>query len=204
MIYSLTGEILFVEPNTAVIECGGVGFKCVVSNSTLQRLPPVGSSTTLFTHLNVSQDAMTLFGFATKSELSCFRMLTGVSGIGPKTAIAVLSAMTPEQLAMNVASGDYKAITCAQGIGPKQAQRIVLELKDKVTSMGAPADGVPADAAAVSPAVSVPAGNSAEAIRALMVLGCTSGEASQLVAQLDQSQPVEQLIQQALRLMASK
>ena len=200
MIYSLTGEILFVEPNTAVIECGGVGFKCVVSNSTLQRLPPVGSSTTLFTHLNVTQDAMTLFGFATKSELSCFRMLTGVSGIGPKTAIAVLSAMTPEQLAINVASGDYKALTCAQGIGPKQAQRIVLELKDKVTSMGAPADS-----AAVSPAaVSAPAGNSAEAIRALMVLGCSSGEAAQLVAQLDQSQPVETLIQQALRLMASK
>ena len=200
MIYSLTGEILCTEPNAAVIECGGVGFRCTVSNSTLQRLPAVGSSTTLFTHLNVTQDAMALFGFATKSELSCFRMLTGVSGIGPKTAIAVLSAMSPEQLAMNVASGDYKAITCAQGIGPKQAQRIVLELKDKVTSMGAPADG----AAASPAAVSVPAGNAAEAIRALMVLGCTSGEASQLVAKLDQTQPVEALIQQALRLMANK
>ena len=199
MLYSLTGEILYVEPGVAVIECGGVGFKCIVSSSTLQKLPPVGQSTTIFTHLNVTQDAMTLYGFATKSELSCFRMLTGVSGIGSKTAIAVLSAMTPEQLAINVASGDYKAITCAQGIGPKQAQRIVLELKDKVTSMGAPADtsvSTPAAAAAS------PAGNAAEAIRALMVLGCSSGEASQLVARLDQNLPVEQLISQALRLMA--
>ncbi len=200
MIYSLTGEILFVEPGVAVIECGGVGFQCNVSASTLQKLPPVGQSTTVFTHLNVTQDAMTLYGFATKSELSCFRMLTSVSGIGSKTAIAVLSAMSPEQLAMNVASGDYKALTCAQGIGPKQAQRIVLELKDKVAGMGAPTDGmpgVPATAAAASPA-----GNAAEAIRALMVLGCSSGEASQLVAKLDQTLPVEQLISQALRLMA--
>ncbi len=199
MIYSLTGKIVLVEPSVAVIECGGVGFKCVVSNSTLQNLPSVGSSTTLLTHLNVTQDSMTLYGFATKSELSCFRMLTGVSGIGPKTAIAVLSAMLPEQLAMNVASGDYKAITRAQGIGPKQAQRIVLELKDKVTSMGAPDEGTPAPSAA-----SVSSGNTAEAIRALMVLGCTSGEASQLVSQLDNTLPVESLIQQALRLMASK
>lgn len=197
MIYSLTGEVLYVESGMAVIECGGVGFKCIVSASTLQKLPPVGQSTTIFTHLNVTQDAMTLYGFATKSELSCFRMLTGVSGIGSKTAIAVLSAMTPEQLAMNVASGDYKAITCAQGIGPKQAQRIVLELKDKVTSMGAPT--VAADISSVAPS---PAGNAAEAIRALMVLGCSSGEASQLVAKLDQTLPVEQLISQALRLMA--
>jgi len=202
MLYSLTGEIIHAEPGIAVIECGGVGFKCIVSASTLQSLPPVGHSTTIFTHLNVTQDAMTLYGFATKSELSCFRMLTSVSGIGSKTAVSVLSAMTPEQLAINVASGDYKAITCAQGIGPKQAQRIVLELKDKVTSMGAPtAAGLPGAPAA---AAASPAGNAAEAIRALMVLGCSSGEASQLVAKLDQSLPIEQLISQALRLMAAK
>jgi len=203
MLYSLTGEILYIEPGVAVIECGGVGFKCIISSSTANTLPPIGNSTTIFTHLNVTQDAMTLYGFATKSELSCFRMLTSVSGIGSKTAISVLSAMTPEQLAINVASGDYKAITCAQGIGPKQAQRIVLELKDKVTSMGAPADPVGGVSAPVSPVAS-PSGNAAEAIRALMVLGCTSGEASQLVAQLDQTLPVEQLISQALRLMATR
>lgn len=201
MIYSLTGEVLYVEPGVAVIECGGVGFRCLVSGSTLRELPPVGQSTMLYTHLNVTQDAMTLYGFATKSELSCFRMLTSVSGIGSKTAVAVLSAMSPEQLAVSVAAGDYKALTCAQGIGPKQAQRIVLELKDKVTGMGAPLDASPIGSAAP---VANPAGNAAEAIRALMVLGCSSSEAAQLVAKLDQTQPVEQLIQQALRLMASK
>ena len=203
MIYSLTGEVLYVEPGVAVIECGGVGFRCLVSGSTLRELPPVGQSTMLYTHLNVTQDAMTLYGFATKSELSCFRMLTSVSGIGSKTAVAVLSAMSPEQLAVSVAAGDYKALTCAQGIGPKQAQRIVLELKDKVTGMGAPLDTSPIGAGAAAP-VATPAGNAAEAIRALMVLGCSSSEAAQLVAKLDQTQSVEQLIQQALRLMASK
>ncbi len=202
MLYSLTGEILHTEPGMVVIECGGVGFQCSVSASTLQSLPPVGRSTTIFTHLNVTQDAMTLYGFATRSELSCFRMLTGVSGIGSKTAIAVLSALSPEQLAMNVAAGDYKALTAAQGIGPKQAQRIVLELKDKVAGMGAPLDGMPGTAAPA--AASAPAGNAAEAIRALMVLGCSSAEASKLVAGLDQTQPVEQLISQALRLMAQQ
>lgn len=203
MLYSLTGEIICTEPGVVVIECGGVGFLCNVSASTMQAIPPVGRSTTLFTHMNVSQDAMTLYGFATKSELSCFRMLTSVSGIGSKTAIAVLSALSPEQLAMHVASGDYKALTAAQGIGPKQAQRIVLELKDKVAGLGAPLDGFTAPGAPLSTAPS-PAGNGAEAIRALMVLGCSSAEASKLVSSLDQTQPVEQLISQALRLMAQQ
>lgn len=196
MFYSLTGEVIHKEPGCAVIECGGVGFSCIVSGSTYNRLN-VGSSATLFTHLNVAQDSISLYGFSSRAELSCFKMLTSVSGIGNKTAIALLSAMTPEQIAISVAAGDYKALTCAQGIGPKQAQRIVLELKDKMSGLGAPAD-IPNGGAAPAARTST-AQNAAEAVRALMVLGYSSGEASALVSKLDPGLPVEQLIAQALR-----
>lgn len=198
MIYSLTGELAVSEPGMVVIVCGGVGFKCSVSGSTLRSLPAVGQQTTLYTHLSVSQDAMSLYGFSSRTELSCFKMLTSVSGIGSKTAIAVLSAISPEQLAVCVAAGDYKTLTLAQGIGPKQAQRIVLELKDKVAAIGAAADSFAAGGA-VSP-VGLGGG---EAQKALMVLGYSAGEAASLLSQLDQSLPVEQLIAQALKLRAS-
>lgn len=197
MFYSLSGEIIHQEPGCVVIQCGGVGFSCTVSGYT-QRTLPAGGDATLYTQMVVSQDNIALYGFASRAELSCFKMLTGVSGIGNKTAMSLLSAMSPEQLAISVASGDHKALTCAQGIGPKQAQRIVLELKDKMAGLGAPADMSSAGSAAVSAVPNV-AVNASEAIRALMVLGYSSGEASALVAKLDPTLPVEQLIAQALR-----
>lgn len=200
MIYSLRGEITHAEPGFVVVECGGVGYKCMVSGSTLSALQQKSGEVTVLTHMTFSQDAVTLFGFASPSELSCFKMLTGVSGIGPRTALSVLTAMSPEQLAVSVASGDYKSITRAQGVGPKQAQRIVLELKDKISALGAPTAEIPA-AGGLAPAAVSTAKNAAEAISALMVLGCSSGEASALVAKLDPSLKVEELIRQALRLM---
>lgn len=199
MFYSLRGKLIHTEINVAVIECGGVGFKCLVSANTMRSLPGVGAEAQLFTHLNVTQDNLTLFGFASETELSCFKMLTSVSGIGSKTAVSVLSAMSPEQLALSIAAGDHKALTCAQGIGPKQAQRIVLELKDKMKGLGAPVEDI---SAAASSAAALPGNNAAEAIRALMVLGCSSSEAATLVAKLDNTQPVEKIISQALKLMA--
>lgn len=198
MLYSLNGKLIHTEVNVAVIECGGVGFKCLVSANTMRSLPGVGAQVQLFTHLNVTQDAFTLFGFSSETELSCFKMLTSVSGIGSKTAISVLSSMSPEQLAMSIAAGDHKALTCAQGIGPKQAQRIVLELKDKMKGLGAPIE----DGSAAASPVAMGGNNAAEAIRALMVLGCSSSEAAALVAKIDNTQPVEQIISQALKLMA--
>jgi len=185
------------EPGIAVVSCGGVGYLCSVSAST-QRTLPTSGTVTLYTHMNVTQDAITLYGFATRAELSCFRMLTSVSGIGSKTALSALSAMTPEQLAISVAAGDHKALTCAQGIGNKQAQRIVLELKDKMAGLGAPSDVITAGTPAVG-APAVAGSNAAEAVRALMVLGYSSGEASSLVSRLDPTLPVEKLIAQALR-----
>lgn len=198
MIYSLSGELLLSEPGSVVISCGGVGFRCIVSGSTQRTMPGIGQTVTLFTHMNVTQDAITLFGFSSKAEMNCFRKLIGVSGIGAKTAVAILSTISPDQLALSVAAGDAKALTAAPGIGPKQAQRIVLELKDKISDLQPvmPAGG----AAVVMPAAAGSA--SAEAIKALTVLGYSQTEAAQLVAALDQSLTVEQMISAALRAAA--
>jgi len=200
MIYSLTGEVLVCEPGVVVISCGGVGFRCIVSGTTQRAMPPIGQKASLYTHMNVTQDAISLFGFSTKAEMSCFRMLTGVSGIGAKTAISVLSAISPEQLAISVAAGDAKALTAAPGIGPKQAQRIVLELKDKV------ADIQPTTGPVLSgmPLPSVSAGSASEAVKALAALGYSQTEAAQMVSALDQSMTVEQMIAAALRAAAQK
>lgn len=206
MIYSLNGKLIYIETNLAVIECGGVGYACTVSGSTMRSLPAVGGNVMLYTRMNVSQDNVSLFGFATKTELACFNMLIAVSGIGAKTAVSLLSSLSPEQIALSVGSGDYKALTCAQGIGAKQAQRICLELKDKVTGLGAPKDipvmsgpSVTADSGIQG---GMPAQKCAEAVRALMVLGYSSQEASQAIAKCDADATVENMIAQALRLMA--
>ncbi len=197
MIYSLTGKYLTAEPGFVVIECSGVGFQCFTSMSTITRLPAQGSTVTLYTYMNVTESAITLYGFSEKTELSCFKILITVSGIGPKAALSILSTLTPEEVALAVGSGDYKAITRANGVGPKIAQRVVLELKDKFKSMGAPAD-LPAGRGAVPSA----SNNAAAAINALMVLGCQPSEAAQLVAKLDATLPTEEIIRLALVDMA--
>ena len=141
MIYSVSGTLVHLEPGVAVVECGGVGFKCLTSMNTQRKLPNIGGQVKLYTKLNVREDAMDLFGFATLAELSCFTMLTAVSGVGPRVGLAILSELAPEQVALAVASGDSKALTRASGVGAKLAQRIALELKDKVKKMGVAADG---------------------------------------------------------------
>ena len=198
MIYSLTGKYVTAEPTFVVVECGGVGFQCFTSMSTITRMPQQGSTVTLYTYMSVTENAITLYGFSEKTELSCFKMLISVSGIGPKAAISILSTLSPEDVALAVGSGDYKAITRANGIGPKIAQRVVLELKDKFKSMGAPSD-IPAGAKG---GAVTPSNNAAAAINALMVLGCQSSEASRLVAKIDTSLPTEEIIRLALIEMA--
>ncbi|MFT8887989.1 MAG: Holliday junction branch migration protein RuvA [Ethanoligenens sp.] len=197
MIYSLNGTLTHTEPGVAVISCGGVGFKCLTTSNTLNTLPPQGKDTFLYTHLNVREDALDLFGFATEQELHCFRLLIGVSGVGPKAALSILSQTTPAQFAFSVASGDAKALTRAPGIGNKTAQRIVLELKDKISGEQAASsllEGTPA------PVVS--GGNAAEAVSALVVLGYSNAEAMGAVGQCDSALSVEDMIRQALRLLA--
>lgn len=201
MIYSVKGEVVHTEANLAVIECGGVGYACRTTFTTLSKLKGIGSQAKLYTYLNVSQDDVSLFGFYDQQELKCFRMLLTVSGVGPKAALSVLSDIPPEKFALTVATGDYKAITKAKGIGAKTAQRIVLELKDKIAKEQL-SDTSSMDLAAVSEAVS--GGATGEAIAALVVLGYSQAEAATVISGLDSSLSTEELIKQALKKIGMK
>ena len=197
MLYSVRGKLIHMTSNCAVVECGGVGFNCQTTINTLKTLR-IGSEVTLFTYLNVREDAMELFGFASKTELDTFKTLIGVSGVGPKAGLAVLSELSPEQVAMAIATDDIKTITRAQGIGKKIAQRIVLERKDKLAK-AAVTDNSFANIGAG--AASVSGGNVPKAIEALGVLGYSPSDVSPVLATLDSSLPVEQLIAQTLKQM---
>lgn len=198
MLYSVKGELLHVEPNVAVICCGGVGFRCRITMNTARRLPSLGSEAMLYTMMDVREDAIELFGFAEQRELDCFKQLLSITGVGPKAAIAVLSELSPDQVALAAASGDHKVFTRAQGVGPKLAQRIVLEMKDKVAAL-TPTAGVELP---VGGGNAVAVGNAAEAVKALAVLGFSQSEAAAAVGKLDETQPVQELVRQALRLLA--
>lgn len=203
MFYSLTGKLVHMEPGVVAIECGGVAFKCFTSMNTQKNMPRIGETATVYTHLNVREDALDLYGFSTKSELNCYKMLTTISGVGPKAALSILSEMTPEGVAMAAASGDSKKFTKASGVGPKLAQRIVLELKDRVKKMGF--TGGTLELTGTDDAGIVSASQNAEqAVQALIVLGYTQSEAAQAVAKLDGSLSTEELIRSALKSMASR
>ncbi len=200
MIYSLTGNIIHTEPDLCVIECAGVGYACRTTLCTLERIQTL-ERTTLYTHLAVREDAIDLFGFATLEELDCFRLLTSVSGVGSKYALAILSTMTSDQVALAIAAEDVKAFTRIKGVGNKIAQRIVMELKDKIAKepslMGSAAGGDFAPATKAN----TPAN---EAVAALVVLGYSQSEAAQAISRLDPSLATDELIKQALRLLASR
>ncbi len=201
MLYCVKGELIHLEPRMAVISCGGVGFRCQITMNTARQMPSIGSEAMLYTIMNVREDAIELFGFAAQEELTCFKQLTAISGVGPKVGISILSELSPERVALAVAAGDYKALTKAAGVGPKLAQRIVLELKDKVTGLsggGAVAMDTP------SVGVVSAAGNAAQAVQALTVLGFTAGEASAAVGKLDSALPVETLVRDALKMLARR
>lgn len=201
MLYSLRGELVYFDQNSIAVECGGVAYYCQTTYSTLSQIASISSQVHVYTHMNIRQDALDLFAFADQGELACFRMLIGVSGVGPKAALAILSCMTPERFALCVASSDYKSITQAQGVGPKLAQRIVLELRDKVSkesvTKGFGAAGQIAN-------VNLGAGNASEAVSALVVLGYAQADAASAISRLDPETPVEEMIKAGLRALASK
>ena len=197
MIASLRGTLLAADTASAVIECGGVGLKCSVSLNTLRRLPPVGKPCFLFTHMSVREDAIDLFGFADEAELELFRLITAVSGVGPKLALSVLSAFEPDRLSLFIASGDAKSLTAAAGVGIKLAQRIVLELKDKIGGVTLMEGG---DVTAASAATANT--NTSEAVQALVSLGYSQSEAALAVGKLDATLPVETLIKEGLKALA--
>lgn len=198
MYYFVDGTVAVIEPNLAVIDCGGVGYACATTSYTLASLRK-GERARLFTHLNVREDAMELFGFSSQQELASFRQLLAVSGVGPKAALAILGATTPDALALAIVSGDEKALTAAPGVGKKIAQRIILELKDKMSQ--AITEG--GFSAAPSAAGQKTGGSkAAEAAAALAVLGYTAQDAAAALKGLDvETLPLEEIIRQALKRM---
>lgn len=204
MIYSLRGTLAVKEPGFAVIECCGVGYGCRTSFNTLSALGSIGCDAMLYTYLYVREDVVELFGFATLQELSCFKLLISVSGVGPKAASTILSDVSPEQFAFLVASGDSKAFTKIKGIGAKTAQRIVLELKDKISSdnaSGAISGGLSEFTSLSSSAIST---SVSEALEALTVLGYSQSEIAPIVGKLDPQLSTQELIKETLKIMASK
>lgn len=200
MFYSLTGTLVHTEPGFAVLDVGGVGFKCNTSMGTLRSLPRLNETATLYTYLSVREDALDLFGFATQGELNCFKLLIAISGVGAKVAIAILSELTPEDVALAAAAGDVKRFTRANGVGPKLAQRIVLELKDKVKHLSGTGGLTMGD---ITPGGASAAGNAAQAVEALVTLGYSPTDAAAAVGRLDSSLSPEELIRGALQSFAS-
>ncbi|MCR4564225.1 MAG: Holliday junction branch migration protein RuvA [Clostridiales bacterium] len=201
MFYSLTGTVVRFDASSVAVSCGGVAFNCQTSMNTLKQVAKTGEEVTVYTYLNVREDALDLFGFSTERELECFKLLISISGIGPKMALAILSVLNPDELSLAIASGDYKVIATAQGIGAKKAQRIVMELKDKVASgnMAEIFDASSAQVASVSSG-----GNTAEAISALTMLGYSQSEAATAVSKTDKSLSVEEIIKQALKQLSKQ
>ncbi len=197
MIASLRGKLIYTDNTSAVVECGGVGFKCFVTKNTLYNLPQKENEVFLHTFMVVREDAMDLYGFISREELECFKLITSVSGVGSKIGLALLSEFTANQITLYIASNDPKALTAATGVGIKLAQRIVLELKDKI---GALDGGEAIEIKAVGNATVN--SNSKEAVAALVSLGYTQSEASLAVGRLDQTLSTEELIKQALKSLA--
>ncbi len=199
MFEFIKGELYSKSADSVVINVGGVGFKIYTSYQTINALGEVKKQVTVYTHLNVREDEITLFGFATNEELAVFHMLLSVSGVGPKVALSVLSTLTPSAFSMAVATGDFKVISKSKGIGPKIAQRIVLELKDKIKkNMNITDTEVSDDVSGLNVQNDV----DRDAVSALMVLGYTVKEASEAVRKAySDGMTLEETVKQALRQM---
>ena len=195
MIYSVTGNVVDFDVNTVCVDVNGVAFRCMTTLTTSQKCASMGMKVTLFTYLNVREDAMELFGFYDKTEMDCFKMLITVNGVGPKMGLAILSELTPDKIALSIAAGDHKTLTAAGGVGPKLAQRIVLELKDKIGS--APREITVNNSSAVNIS-QLPKDNVRSAVAALVSLGFLQVEANRAIQGIDPGLPTEEIIKLAL------
>ena len=200
MFYYVSGTVAHVEPYLAVIDCGGVGYACKTTSTTISQLQ-VGKASKLYTYLHVGEGIFDLYGFATQGELGSFKQLIGVSGVGPKAALAILSVVSPDQFTLAVMTQDVKTLTMAAGVGKKLAQRVLLELKDKIAGSQLELNG--ADIADMQPALR--GGKTAEATAALASLGYSQAEIGAALKGIDvEALRVEDIVRQALRAMVSK
>ena len=200
MFYYLNGEITLMEGNLAVVDCGGVGYACRTTSYTLSKLR-IGQTAKLFTYCNIREDAFDIYGFSTRDELRCFELLLGVTGVGPKAAIAILSSTSPERFMLAIMTQDEKSLTAAQGVGKKLAQRIILELQDK---LGAVSEVDFSDSA---PAFAAPANGSnlALAQAALAELGYNQSEIGAALKGIKtEGMTTEEIVRQCLRAMVMR
>ncbi len=198
MFYHIEGVVAELEPNLAVLDCGGVGYALSVSAGTVSQLS-LGAKAKLYVTESIGETNFDLYGFISKSEKRCFEMLTAVSGVGPKAALSILSCNTPERLAMAILNGDEKALTVAPGIGKKIAQRVILELKDKI---GKETAGYEPSFTAAAAAVPAQSGNVGDAVAALTVLGYSAAEINPVLRKLDTAgMSAEQIIRAVLKQM---
>ena len=199
MIYYLTGPVTILEPGLAVVECGGVGYGCRITAYTAGQLK-LNQSARLYITESIREDAHDLYGFSSREEQHCYELLTSVTGVGPKAALAILSAGGPQNFTLAVMTGDEKLLTAAQGVGKKIAQRIILELKEKIGGSAMELDFTS------GPAVTVPQqqGNAALANAALQELGYSPAEIAQALKGVDPKASTEDMIRHALRAMVMK
>ena len=202
MIYCLTGKIVKKSMSAVVLSCGGVGYYAQCPASVAGVLPGVGKEATLYTVMSVTENDVSLYGFATEEQQACFEMLTAVSGVGPKVGLAILSVMEPQRVALAISAGDHKAFKAANGVGPKLAQRIVLELKDKVAKGFV--DGISLEDVAGATSGEPASQSASQAIAALVSLGYSQSEAALAISKIDATLPVEEIIKLALRGMAGR
>ena len=200
MLYYVSGTVAVLEPSLAVIDCGGVGYGCRVTAYTAAQLK-LNQQAKLYITESIREDAFDLYGFISREEQRCYELLTSVNGVGPKAAMAILSSGGPQNFTLAVMTGDEKMLTAAQGIGKKIAQRIILELKDKIGGGSAELDFSSGPAAAAAP---VKTGNVSMATAALQELGYSPAEIATALKGADPNASTEDLIRHALRAMVMK
>ena len=194
MIYSIYGKLVEKAENFVVINCNGMGFCCFTTANIISKLGNVGDTVSLYTYLNVKEDLMELYGFCSKKELTAFKMLIGVSGVGAKFALAILSVLSPEDIILNIKLENPKAFTAAHGVGLKLAQRIILELKSKLKDEVYNTNGI---GSAI-----LPSSNMLEALSALQALGYSQAEASAAIKGCNESMEVGEIIKHSLKILA--
>ena len=198
MIYYVSGPVAVIEPGLAVIDCNGVGYGCRVTGYTAAQLK-LNQNAKLYITESIREDAYELYGFESREEQRCFELLTSVNGVGPKAAMAILSAGGPQNFTLAVMTGDEKLLTAAQGVGKKIAQRIILELKDKIGG------GMELDFSGVKSAAPAPQGNNAAlANAALQELGYSTSEIAAALKGVDHNASTEEMVRHALRAMVMK
>ena len=200
MIYIVKGKLVHKEPFLAVVECSGIGYACRVTCATSSQLGEIGSEAFLYTYLHVREDNIELFGFYSKQELHCFKHLLSVSGVGTKMALTILSDIDAQRFALTIASENSKALTKSKGVGPKLAQRIVLELKDKVAK-----ENISSADLKAAGNISVPVSDEcSEAATALMTLGFSQPEVAKALTQVDNTLSSSEIIKQALKVLSKR